>query len=337
MPAVAASDEELARFVEYLAGRAENPRTFTPSQPSLDMALPGGARLAAARDTARVSVTIRRHRVRKVTLADLVEWGSLTPVLANFFSAAVKAKLSIVIAAGMGVGKTTFLRALCAEMDASEIMGTFESDYELYLHELHDQHWVCHAWEVRTGSGEVSFNGRPAGSRSTMEQIIASYRHRLDRQIVGEVRGEEVWDMVKAMESGAGSLSTTHAVSATKAIDKLISCAMEAGPQISPEVAARKLAQTVDLVVQLGAEVVREGPGGEVARKRRYVEEVVEVVPGEKGVGYATNVIFRRQPGQCAVANMPPDGLMDSLIAHGLNQSAFKSEMAQSLRPERFS
>ena len=326
MPPVADSDEELAAWLEFLAGRAENPRSFTQSQPSLHMTLPGGQRLAAARDTAWTSVMIRRHRVREVTLGQLVAWGGTSPTVASLLSAAVKARLSIVVSGGQGDGKTTFLRALCAEIDPLDVIGTFETEYELVLHELpEDRHAVVYAWEVRGGSSEESASGRAAGSRQTAEQIFDSFRFRLDRAILGEVRGAEVWLMIKLMESGAGSMSTTHAASAQQAIDKLISNAMEAGAL--PQVAAWKLAQTVHLVVQLACEVVRDPDDPTVARKHRYVAEIVEVVPGENEAGYATNVIFRRQPGRCAVAAMPPDRLMERLTAHGFDGDAFTAEV----------
>lgn len=324
---VADSDDELTQFLEYLAGRADNPRTFTPSHPSLHMTLPGGARLAAARDTARISVVIRRHRVKDVRLDDLVGWGSLTPALANFMSAAVKAGLNIVVSGDQGAGKTTFLRALCAEIDPMEMLGTFETEYELFLHEMPDRHPIVHAWEERGGSGEEGMGGRSAGARTTAEQIIDSFRFRLDRQILGEIRGPEVWSMVKLMESGAGSMSTTHAASASSAVDKLVSCAMEAGPHISHDVAIRKLARTIDLVVQLGCDVVRDRRDTKKARKVRYVDEVVLIQPGEAEVGYSASPIFGRRPGRCAVAQSNPDTLTEMLATHGWDERMFASEM----------
>ena len=325
---VADSEDELAEFLAFLAARADNPRSFTPSQPSLHMTLPGGARLAAARDTAAITVVIRRHRVREVTLQDMVKWGSLSPAIASFLRAAVRARLSIVVSGAQGAGKTTLLRALCAEIDPSEIIGTFESEYELFLHEMREQHHTVFAWEAREGSGERGADGRSAGSRSTAEQIIDSFRFRLDRQILGEIRGPEVWSMIKLMESGSGSISTTHAADAHQTMRKLITCAMEAGPQISQELAATKLADTVDVVVQLACDVVKAG-GGAIGRKVRYVEEVLHIAPGERARGYAAQTVFRRMPGECAVAHTRPDELMERLVANGFDRGAFEAELGQ--------
>jgi len=322
---VADSDEELLDFLQFMAARAENPRPFSSSQPSLHLRLDDGSRLAAARDTARPSVMIRRHRVRAVTLADLVDWHTLTPVMADFLAAAVKARRSIVVSGGQGDGKTTLVRALCAEIDPWEVMGTFETEHELFLHELPEQHHVVHAWEERPGSGEQSRDGRSAGERRTPEQVIDSFRFTLSRQILGEIRGPEVWSMIKLMESGAGSLSTTHAADAYATMRKLITCAMEAGPHVTMELAATKLADTIDFIVQMQCEIVHTTGGG--SRKVRRVAEILAVEPGEENKRYSLTSIFRAVAGSCGVADTPPPrALLDQLIAHGFDYPSFLAE-----------
>ena len=328
LPPIAESDEELAALLERLASRSENPRSFTPSSPSLHLVLPGGERLAAARDTARISVVIRRHRIRKVTLAELVEWGTLSATVAGFLAAAVKARLCIVVSGEQGAGKTTTLRALCAEIPRLEPVGTFESEYELFLHELPEQHAIVHAWESREGSGERLPDGRLAGSRTAAQQIIDSFRFNLGRQILGEIRGEEVWSMVKLMESGSGSISTTHAGSAQQTMRKLVTCAMEAGPQVSQDLASTKLGETVDLVVHIGCDVV-PGPDGSAGRKHRYVAEVLAVSPGERPAATPPPPqVFAPVPGGCAVANTLPEELRDKLVAAGFDLAGFEAEAA---------
>src|SRR3546814_12342337 len=83
--------------------------------------------------------------------------------------------------------------------------------------------------------------------------------------------------MLKAMESGPGSISTTHARSAEHTIEKLVSCAMEKGPQVTRELAISKLAAAIDIVMYLRSEVVPNGDG--TFRKQRWVEEVLVVQP----------------------------------------------------------
>ena len=328
---VADSDDELLEFLSFVAARAENPRPFSPSHPALHLRLDDGSRLAAARDTARPSVVIRRHRVRQVTLPDLVGWGTVSPVMASFLAAAVKARRSIVVSGGQGDGKTTLVRALCAEIDPWEVLGTFETEHELFLHELADQHRIVTAWEERPGSGETAADGRSSGERRTADQVIDSFRFTLARQILGEIRGPEVWSMIKLMESGAGSLSTTHAADASATMRKLITCAMEAGPHVTLELAATKLADTVDFIVQMRCDLDRTP--GRPARKVRRVAEILAVEPGEAGRHYSLTTIFRPQARAVGVADTPPkQDVQDGLIEHGFDHAGFLAEAETSPR-----
>lgn len=317
---VADSDEELVDFLVFLASRSEvNARGFSEAQPRLHLRLDGGARLAAAAwVTPRPSVVIRRHRLMKVTLEDLVDRELLTPVAASFLRAAVRARKSIVVSGSQGAGKTTLVRALCGEIDPLEAIGTFETEYELHLHEL-DRHRIVHAWEARPGSGERGPDGRQAGEFSLDEALIDSFRFNLSRQIVGEVRGKEIWAMIKAMESGTGSISTTHASDAVAAIRKLVTCAMEAGPHVTHSLATSKLAATVDLVVHLDLQTSRgEGP----ARRRRRVAEIIAITPGERETGYATTHVFSADGSGTAQPAVLPDAYR-SLAAHGFDLHSY--------------
>jgi pilus assembly protein CpaF len=265
-------------------------------------------------------VVIRRHRLMQVTLEDLVRREMLTPIAASFLRAAVRTRKSIVVAGAQGAGKTTLVRALCGEIDEMEAIGTFETEYELQLHEL-DRHQIVHAWESRPGSGERGPDGRQAGEFTLDEALVDSFRFNLSRQIVGEVRGKEIWAMIKAMESGTGSISTTHAADAVAAVRKLVTCAMEAGPHITQGLATSKLAATVDLIVQLGMETVLV-PGG--ARRTRRVLEIIALAPGEKDPGYATTHVFSPDASGVAVPDVLPDEYR-ALARHGFDLAGYLS------------
>jgi len=324
-PPVADSDDELIDFLVFLASRSEvNARSFSEAQPRLHLRLDGGARLAAAAwVTPRPSVVIRRHRLMQVTLDDLVARDMMTPVAASFLRAAVRARKSIVVAGAQGAGKTTLVRALCAEIDEFEALGTFETEYELHLHEL-GRHKIVHAWEARPGSGERGADGRIAGEFTLDEALADSFRFNLSRQIVGEVRGREIWAMIKAMESGTGSISTTHASDAVAAVRKLVTCAMEAGPHVTHELATSKLAATVDLIVQLNLETTNRNGR---SQRRRRVAEVIALSPGERETGYATTHVFSPDPTGVAMPSVLPEEYR-SLAHHGFDLASYLATQA---------
>ena len=323
-PPVADSDEELIDFLVFLASRSEvNARGFSEEQPRLQLRLDGGSRLAAAAwETPRPSVVIRRHRLMEVTLKDLVARQMLTPVAASFLRAAVRARRSIVVSGSQGAGKTTLVRALCAEIDPLEAIGTFETEYELHLHELRDRHRIVHPWEARPGSGERGPDGRSAGEFTLDEALVDSFRFNLSRQIVGEVRGKEIWAMIKAMESGTGSISTTHASDAVAAIRKLVTCAMEAGPHVTQALATSKLASTIDVIVHLDLRTVTES--GRSTRRRR-VAEIIALAPGERETGYATTHVFAPDVDGTAVPSVLPDEYR-SLATYGFDLAGFLAQ-----------
>ena len=329
-PPVADSDEELIDFLVFLGSRSEvNARPFSEAQPRLHLRLDGGSRLAAAAwVTPRPSVVIRRHRLMRVTLDDLVARDMMTPVLASFLRAAVRARRSIVVAGAQGAGKTTMVRALCAEIDEFEALGTFETEYELHLGEL-GRHKIVHSWESRPGSGERGPDGRMAGEFTLDEALVDSFRFNLSRQIVGEVRGREIWAMIKAMESGTGSISTTHAADAVAAVRKLVTCAMEAGSHVTHELATSKLAATVDLIVQLQLET-RTGNGR--SQRDRRVAEVIALSPGERETGYATTHVFTPDARGVAMPHVLPEDYR-SLTAHGFDLPGYLATQSVEVRP----
>jgi pilus assembly protein CpaF len=149
--------------------------------------------------------------------------------------------------------------------------------------------------------------------------LVDSFRFNLSRQIVGEVRGREIWAMIKAMESGTGSISTTHASDAVAAVRKLVTCAMEAGPHVTQELATSKLAATVDLVVHLDMRTTTTGGG---SQRRRRVAEIIAIAPGERETGYATTHVFAPDAAGVAMPAVLPDEYR-SLTVHGFDLTGY--------------
>lgn len=317
---VTETDDELITVLQDMAARAEPARAFSQAAPSLHLDL-NGARLAAtAFVTDRPIVVIRRHRLIRVTLDDLVAVETMDPVLASFLAAVVRSRMSVVVSGEMGDGKTTLLRALCAEIPVREVVGTFETEYELMLHKL-DENRLVFAWQSRPGSGERGPDGRPVDEYTLAACMWDSFRFSLNRQVVGEVRGAEVAVMIKAMESGGGSLSTTHSRNASDTIEKLVSCAMEAGQ--ARETAVSKLSRVIDVVVQMRTVYSTDADG--TSRKRRIVDEVLAVTPGEKTLGYSLDPIFTRNGDDPARPNVLPSQF-EHLAQYGFDVAGFRQQ-----------
>ncbi|MBF5082397.1 CpaF family protein [Quadrisphaera sp. INWT6] len=299
-PDVADSDEELISDLQFLAAHGGNgERPFSSAHPTLDLQLHDGSRLAAMAWTAhRPTVTIRRHRYTDIDLAGLCGLGMIDDALVAFLSATVRAGKSVVVAGLPGAGKTTLTRALANALDPLERVCTIETEYELLLHHLPERHLRIVPMQARPGSGERTADGSEVGAVTLDKLVYDSLRHNVTRIVVGEVRGKEILPMFKAMQAGRGSLSTTHAESARDAVERLATCALEAGPHISEGYAYRQIAQHIDLIVQVSVD--DQTPRG--GRKSRYVSEVVSLERGEGPNGVSMSEIFLPAPDGRAVA-----------------------------------
>ena len=217
------------------------------------------------------------------------------------------------------------VRALCAEIPPHEAIGTFETEYELHLHEMPDQHPIVHAWEARPGSGERGADGRQAGEFSIDEALYDSFRFNLSRQIVGEVRGREVIAMIKAMESGAGSISTTHAGNAAGGV-------AEAGDVCDGGRRPRHPR------VRHPSDRGEHRPGGAAAAGNHRWPAVRRAgtggcrrsspSPGASGRRVCDNLRVPAGAGRIAVAGVLPDEYRD-LERHGFDLRGFYAESSQ--------
>jgi Flp pilus assembly CpaF family ATPase len=288
---IARSDGELVDLLRTSAARVGNTeRRFDTGTPRLSLQLPDGSRLFAVMAvSARPALSVRRHRYLKVTCDDLIGLRTLDAALRSFLGAAMRAKKSCVICGGTGVGKTTLLRAMAADIPPGERIVTIEDSLELGLDRFPEVHPDVVALEAR----EPNVEGE--GAITLAELVRWALRMSPDRVIVGEARGEEVLSLLNAMSQGTdGSMATLHASSSKGAFAKLATYAVQAPERLPMEATNLLVANAVDFVIYLA-----QDPSG-----IRYVSSVREVVDAE-GSMVVSNEVFRPGPGGRAVPGAP--------------------------------
>jgi pilus assembly protein CpaF len=170
----------------------------------VDARMPDGSRFNAiipplALDGALVS--IRKFKQNKMPLSDYMRYDSLSPAMAQFLSIASAIRLNIIVSGGTGSGKTTLLNALSGHIAADERVITIEDAAELMMHQPH---------VLRLETRPSSTEGR--GEINQRQLVRNALRMRPDRIILGEIRGDEVIDVLSAMNTGHdGSMATIHA------------------------------------------------------------------------------------------------------------------------------
>ena len=313
-PPLAATDAELVELIRRVAaqgGRTE--RRFDDAKPLLNLRLPDGSRLSAVMHVAgRPSLSIRRHRHTDVSLAELVDLGTLDEDLAAVMAAAVRRPhpLNIVVAGGTDAGKTTFLRALLAEIEPWERLVVIEDALELQL----EQDGHRHPDVVELETREANVEG--AGEITMRDLARHALRMAPDRVIVGEVRGGEVLEMLLAMSQGNdGSLCTLHADSSSAALTKIATYALMAPERMPVEATNLLIAQSVNLIVHLA----RRADG------TRVVSSVREVT-GADGRVVASNEVFTPGPdGRARLAHAFTERTLMRLIANGLDPAVLNA------------
>ena len=219
-------------------------RTIDASNPMVDARLEDGSRLNAVIPPLSLNgpvLTIRKFKKELANIDDFLRSGALTPYMARFLEACVKAKLNIIICGGTGSGKTTLLNVLSSFIEENERIITIEDAAELRLKQNH-----VISLETRLtnyeGQGEVTIR----------DLVINSLRMRPDRIIVGEVRGKEAFDMLQAMNTGHnGSLTTMHANGPEDSLNRLETMILMAGMEI-PIMAIREyIENAIDIVIHI--------------------------------------------------------------------------------------
>ncbi len=293
---VAETDDELVELIQVLAANVGlTSRPFDSANPQLDLRLPDGSRLSAVMGVcARPSVSIRRSRLGKVSLEDLVGNGTMSVELATFLRAAVLARMNLMIAGSTNSGKTTLLRALANEIPANERLVTVERALELGLDAFADLHPNVVAFEERLPNSEG------VGGVTMAELVRRSLRMNPSRVIVGEVLGDEIVTMLNAMSQGNdGSLSTIHANSSIEVFNRISTYALQSAENLPVEASHMLIAGSINFVVFLRKRNDYESGGSLV----RCIESVREVTGIDGRV--LSSEVFALSPDGRAVAHAP--------------------------------
>jgi pilus assembly protein CpaF len=261
------SDEDVREIAKRALASVN--RRVDESSPMADARLKDGSRLNVVIppiSDRHTVLTIRTFRPDADTLDRLVELGTITHELKMFLRAAVQGFLNILISGPTGAGKTTMLNALGNETDGRGRMIVVEETRELKLPDLVP---LCVSLEAQEKNAEGT------GEIPQRELVRNALRMRPRRIIVGETRGPETWDLLRAMNTGhGGCISSVHANSARDALDALITLGMTAPEQPPENVMARLIARAISLVIQMAEE---PGTG------RRLVTNVFEITGLENG------------------------------------------------------
>ena len=251
-------DAHIMRAVENII--APMGRTVDRAQPLVDARLPDGSRVNVIIPPCvlnGVTITIRKFPSKRITVEDLLEFGSISPQMAEFFKACVRARLNIVVSGGTGSGKTTLLNVISSFIPEDERICTVEDAAELQLSQPHVVRMET-APPLPDGTGGVTIR----------DLVRNALRMRPERIVVGEVRGGEALDMLQAMNTGHdGSLTTVHANSPRDAISRLEVLVLMAGFDLPIRVVRTQITSAVNLIVQ--QERLRDG-----SRKVTRVTEV---------------------------------------------------------------
>ena len=235
-------NDHIATIAQKIAARIG--RRIDESSPMLDARLPDGSRVNAIFPPLAVDspcLSIRKFPKRRFDLASMVGNGTMTHGVARLLEVAACCRLNVVISGGTGSGKTTLMNAMSRFISHKERLITIEDAAELQLQQPH---------VIRLETRPPSLEG--SGQVTQRDLVRNALRMRPDRIIIGEVRGEEAFDMLQAMNTGHdGSISTIHANSARDALTRIENMLQMAHVNLPLRAIRSQIVSALDLIVQI--------------------------------------------------------------------------------------
>jgi pilus assembly protein CpaF len=288
-------------------------RSVLYDHPLIDARLPDGSRVNAVIPPCAIdgpNITIRKFAKEKLTVEDLMRFGSLSQEMAGFLEAVVVSRRNVIVSGGTGSGKTTLVNILSSYIPEHERTVTIEDAAELQLRQRN---------VVRLETKKAS--PQSPTEISIRDCVVNALRMRPERIVVGECRSGEALDMLQAMNTGHdGSMTTIHANSPRDCLSRLETLVLMAGVDMPMVTIRRQIASAIHMVVQ--ASRLRDGS--------RKVTQITEVL-GMEGENVVTQDLFRFYDegdnpdgsvnGYHGATGMRPD-CDDILRRHGFNLPA---------------
>jgi pilus assembly protein CpaF len=272
-PTTFQDDRHLLRVIDRIVSGVG--RRVDDSSPMVDARLPDGSRVNAIIPPLAVDgplLSIRRFPAERLKAEDLVALRSMTRPMLEFLEHCVRSKLNMLISGGTGAGKTTLLNVLSSFISDRDRIVTIEDAAELQLHQEH---------VARLETRPPNVEGK--GAIRQRQLLINALRMRPDRIILGEIRGQECFDLLAAMNTGHdGSMATLHSNSPRECLARMENMVMMGDIKIPKEAISRQIADSVDLIVQVKR--LRDG-----SRRTTNITEVI----GMEGEVIVTQELFR--------------------------------------------
>ncbi len=271
-------DQHLRVIIDRIVSRVG--RRVDEASPYVDARLPDGSRVNAIIPPLALDgpiLSIRRFAVKALTMQDFINYNTVNEPMALVLQGIVRARLNVLISGGTGSGKTTTLNILSGYIPPDERIVTIEDSAELQLQQPH---------VVRLETRPPNIEGK--GQVTARDLVRNSLRMRPDRIIVGEVRSEEVLDMLQAMNTGHdGSLTTLHANSSRDALTRLETLMQMSGISLPDKAMREQISSAINVIVQ----VSRLSDG------RRKVMSVSEITGMEGNVVTMQDVFIYKRTG----------------------------------------
>ena len=277
-------------------------RRIDEASPMVDARMPDGSRFNAIIPPLALDgclVSIRKFKKNKMPLSAYLDYQSMNAAMVKFLSLASAMRLNIIISGGTGSGKTTLLNALSGNIHEDERVITIEDAAELQLHQPH---------VLRLETRPASSEGRgEINQRSLMKNAL---RMRPDRIILGEIRGDEVIDVLSAMNTGHdGSMATIHANTPRDCLARIENLVAMSGVTVGASSLRYQISSAVHLVVQI--QRMRDG-----GRRITAIEEII----GTEGDQFITQTLFSFKP-----SHMGSDGrLIGDFVTHNVRPACLE-------------